>query len=232
MRFDGRRFARSWLSVSIAAGDDASRPTFHKAVFVEFYEGRGARLLACNGAMLMRSWVPLLGADDLDTEPEVDVIPDSTIVLADKHGIAKSVLAHVYKVTSGENPEDPEAEVTLDVARFDEVATVTQLPGMETVWASLSYADEASLRLHSPEGSWVDWRSLVTSHEPHSMRAIALTPDTLARLGKLERFVPSAITFHLGGAKQAALFQLSYDGVEIDGVIMPAAPAAQKQEAA
>jgi hypothetical protein len=114
LRFSGRAFSRAWGNVSIAASDDPERPVLYRAVLIEHYTGDGVRLVATDGYVLVRSWVPFYAGQ---LEPGDDEAPAETIVVRDVDNRAQTLFKWVRSQTKKADDDHPDMPVALSVRR-------------------------------------------------------------------------------------------------------------------
>jgi hypothetical protein len=114
LTFDAALLARAWLSVALASGNDDKLPVLYRTVAVEEFD-HGARLVATDGYVLLRCWVPATESD-LAEEPGLDVAPDRTVVAFDPHGRAKGLLAFLLKQSKADKDAETVGRVLSEVA--------------------------------------------------------------------------------------------------------------------
>lgn len=211
-----RLFAASWLSVAVAGSEDPERPALFRSVAIELHS-QSVLLVATDSYMLMRTWVPLHQAVDLATKPDLDDAPASTVVALDADKRMNALMRFIFK----DAKDDPFATVRLRVERGDDPAIPSLTPEMERVHLVVE-AGQETLRLSTWEGEWVSWRTVSVGTPGHVSR-VALSPDLLARCGKvvLTEGAPMVI-FDFCGATGPTQFAYVGCAPEIEGVVMPA----------
>jgi hypothetical protein len=227
MMFDARHLARGWLSVALAASNDAERPALFRTVAVESFP-EGVRLVATDSYVLLTAWVPCLD-DDLAPEPEVDESPMVTAVVMDPHGRARGLLGHLLGVAN-KNRRDADMEddgevvpvkLSLGVVTNADKAAPT-FEGLEAKYAAIEHPDHERLKLRTYEGSFPNWRALFVHHEATSTDAIALNPEVIGRLAKLGKLWPGCpLVWHFGGELGAAAVHVARAENPVAGLVMP-----------
>lgn len=221
LRFDDAGlFARAWLSVALASGKDKDRPALDRTVMLEVFE-RGVRLVAVDGFMLLRSWVPF-ESWDMEAEPELEEAPEAFAVAVDEHGRAKSLAGHIVSITSGEDALPIEMDVSLGVVEPED-DDAPSLPGLEAEWVVLEIPGSERLRLRTfDDGGFPQWRSVSGGFISQSVRAIALNPELVARVAKLERFHRGLpLLWYFGGPDSAARIEIPKAWPTVHGLVMP-----------
>lgn len=217
LRFDANTFARAWLSVALAASTDEARLALC-GVAIEFFP-TGARLVATDSYMLLRSWVPA-GLTDTP-EPDLDEAPSSTVVALDSYGRAESLMRHLLKITSGKDAVAREVEVGVGHDPRDDGET--SLPGVEPLFAIFDLPGQEILTLRLFEGDYPDWRKVVAGFAPETTTEISFMPEAIvARLGKLGRLhADCPLRWRFGGPTNAAEIALTGARPSVAGLAMP-----------
>jgi hypothetical protein len=219
--FAARTLARGWLSVAIASARDEERPALDRTVSIEAYP-EGLRIAATDSYVLLHAWVPNVD-HDLDPEPDFDEAPYARAVAFDPHGRGKGFLAHALKLAAEAEKTDhapPEIRVELGVTDEDDDSTV--LPGLAALYVVLELPDAERLKLPTYEGTYPNWRSLASSFEARTTKAIALGPTIVGRLAKLGKVQPgSLLGFEWAGEERAARVELINSDPHVDGLVMP-----------
>lgn len=218
MIFDAATLARGWLSVALASGADDAVPALFRTLCLEEFS-TGLRLVATDSYILLRAWVPGAHAEEFVPEPTDDEAPVSTTVVIDPHGRAKALLAHLLKLTSAKDalPE----EVQLNAAASFDDDPVPSLAGLEARWVTMEHPDHERLRLQTYEGAYPNWRKVLAGFESKKTSAIALNPELLGRLVKLEKFHAGApLRWRFGGENRMALVEVPSEPF-VSGAAMP-----------
>lgn len=220
--FDAQALARGWLSVAVASGNDKEGfAALYRTVSIEAYP-TGMRLVATDATVLLAAWVPTLTAGELAPEPDLDEVPQATAVAIDQHGRGKGFLAHLLKLTSGEDAEKLEVEVNLGVADDALGADSPTFPGLEAIYVELSLPETEQVRLLTFEGAYPTWRALVAGFVPMETDAIALNPDVAGRLSKLGKIQSGTLLgFSWSGPIRGARFVLTDSSPHVTGMVMP-----------
>lgn len=221
LRFDARRLARAWLGVACASGKD-ERPAFHRTILVELGSS-GARLVATDGALLLHAWVPLAGRENARPSG-LDELPDIEVVSMDPHGRGKGLMAHLLSITDDE--ENEPTQVAIRVGKPTAPPTRTaEFDGIESRALLIEYEGHEQVALEIYEGSWLDWRSVLTKHAPAPVETIGLNPEILGRFNKLGKlYGGAAAVWAFGGPEGMARVVIAKDDIgtgSIEGGIMP-----------
>lgn len=221
--YDAALLARGWLSVAVASAKDDARPALNRTVAVEAFP-TGVRLIATDGFLLLRSWVPNWAAGDLEPEPALDELPIATAVVPDPHGRAAGLLAHALKLAADAGELGPRLKVRLRLGVTD--TTPGTLEGLEATLAVLELDDQAGdterLAVATFDGEFVNWRPMTFATVPAPADAIVLNPDIVARLGKLGKLLPSSLlAFRWSGPDRAATVTLTGAEPSVEGLVMP-----------
>lgn len=219
-RYDGNTLARAWLSVAQASGHKDDIPELAKTVHLEQYPD-GLRLVATDRYMLLTSWVP--ADDDPGAEaPGLDVIPDRTVIACDDHGRAKSLMGYVLSLTKDEDALPLPLEVIYDVRLDIDDAESPHLEGMDPTYVVLDVPDTERVYLPVIEASFPNWRKLVDGFEPIATDAVAINPELLGRLGKVQKWTGTApLVWRWGGPERAAAIEYGGAQPEVSGLVMP-----------
>lgn len=213
-------FAKGWLAVATASGNDADRPQLHRTILIEEYP-TGVRLVATDSYLLLRAWVPNL-RNDLAPEPAHGDPPTATAVAIDADGRARNLLAYALRLAAKNDDDtgDYLYEISLRIA-VTEVDGDGVLTGLEAEFVVLELADHERVKLRSYEGAFPNWRRLVPATMGKATTQIALGPEIVARLAKMAKVVDGHIgwTFY-GPDKPAAVETIDADPV-VAGVAMP-----------
>lgn len=217
--FDAARLAAGWLSVAAVSGDDKDAPALHKSVHLEAF-ATGVRLVATDGIVLLRSWVPTLDADGTPSaaEPTLDEAPTASAVARDPHGRGKGFLAHLYQLCADDDAEGIEVTVELGVPDDD---TDDTLAGFAATCVTIEHPDHERLKLPTYEGAYPNWRKVWSNLTAKRTDAIALNPDILARVAKAAKWNPGPLLWWFGGSDKPARIAYDQSPVALTGVVMP-----------
>lgn len=217
VKFDADSFARAWRSVALAASNDNARLALC-GVLIEFFP-TGARLIATDSYMLLRSWVPE-GLTEA-TEPGLDEAPTATAVALDSYGRADSLMKHLIKLTSGKDAVPQTVEVSIGHDPRDDADT--SLPGVEPLFAIFDLPGQEILTLRVFESDYPDWRSVVVGFKPQTTSAISFMPEVIvARLGQLGKLhAECPLQWRFGGQENAAEITLMGAHPSLQGLAMP-----------
>lgn len=219
-RYDGNTLARAWLSVAQASGHKDDVPQLAKTVHLEHHPD-GLRLVATDRYMLLTCWIPTF--DDPDAEPPgLDVIPDRTVVAADTHGRARNLMGYVLSLTGGDDAEPLPVEVVYDVRLDDPAPDAPHLEGMDPTYVVLDVPDTERVYLPVVEADFPDWRKFIDGFEPKSTDAVAINPELLGRLGKIQKWTGTApLVWRWGGPDRAAAIEYGGSVPAVSGLVMP-----------
>lgn len=218
--FDAHRLAVGWMSTALASSTDKEVSALHNTVCVEWYDD-GVRLVATDSYMLMRAWLPFHGREYDAPEPDpVLVNPIMQAVARDTHGRARSLFAHVYNLTSGEDALTLEAEVHVGPAVLDPDRAPLTLAHMDERAVVIDVADQERLVLPLFDGAYPAWSSLV-SHPIKATRSVMVNPEFLGRLGRLSKWHGGGLTFDLGGATGPISVTCPGSDPAVAGLLMP-----------
>lgn len=219
-RYDGNTLARAWLSVAQASGHKDDVPQLARTVHLEHFP-EGVRLVATDRYILLTAWVP--DFDDPDAEaPGLDVIPDRTVVAADAHGRAKNLMGYVLSLTGGEDAMPLPVEITHDVRLDGTDADAPHFEGMDPTYVVLDVPDQETVYLPVVEAPFPEWRKFVDGFEPLPTTAIALNPELLGRLGKIQKWTGTApLVWRWGGPERAAAIEYGGTTPPVSGLVMP-----------
>jgi len=208
-----REAAIAWLNAFLSTGDDDERPTLYKTLAIEFFES-GVLFVACNGATLLRTWVPSVPGAPW---PTIDEDPDRKLVVRDADGFGAGFMKSVIRAT---NDEQVPSELHLSLIPADEGATLVLGDAFMSERLSVRSSD---MRIDLPlfEGKYFDWRSAEpTGGAWASVERIALDPEHLGTLGKL-RNVGTMHFRYQGDHKAIALKGLAGPHTMVRGMLAP-----------
>lgn len=230
MRFHGPDLAHAWIAVYAASATAKNAPpTLHKTIAIEEFHN-GVRLLATDGYIYLRAWVPDLDAH-YDTAPPVDELPSRTIVVSDHDGRARSILGYVLSLAArmeteeGElAPGELEARIEWDIkvpagSPLDKGDT---LAGLEPTYAVISVPDVEKVYLEILTGvGYPDWRGIVAEHKPRRTDRILLNPELIERLAKARKHAEGSLSWSFAGDDKAALVWYTESDPFVEGIVMP-----------
>jgi hypothetical protein len=222
--FDGDEFARAWLSVALASGNDKDLVQLHKTVAIEEYP-TGVRLVSTDRFILLTAWVP--STDAGSAEPLLDEVPDRTVIARDADGRGKSLLSYVLKLVRREREDYPDAEIPLTLT-FDARLPAGHpggddaLDGMEPTYVVLEVPDTERVYLETVAMvSYPSWRALVDGFSAETTKVVSFATDRLHRLGKVGAYHDGPIDWTFGGAERAAFIEVRDSNPHVQGVVMP-----------
>lgn len=222
-KFDGGLFARGWLSVALASSTDKERAALHRTVLIESFS-EGVRLVATDSFMLLRSWVPNRD-HPMAPEPEFDDRPMTSAVAMDPHGRAKGFLAHLLvlaaKAADSEHPTVVDVHLCLGVRDLVDDEDRDSFEGMDPEWITLEHRDHEMLKLQTFEGAYPEWRAVGVGFKAKRTTEVALHPDRLGALAKLEKWHAGAIGWTFGGENRMARVEVLRSHPMVAGLVMP-----------
>lgn len=222
-KFDGGLLARGWLSVALASGSDKDRAALDRTVLIESYP-TGVRLVATDSYMLLRTWVPNRDHPSA-AEPEPDESPWATAVAMDPHGRAKGFLAHLLvlsaKAADSVVPSIVEAHLQLGVRDLIADEDRETFDGMDPEWITLEHRDHDRLKLQAFEGAYPAWQALGAGFRPKRTTEVALHPDRLGQLAKLDKWHGGAIGWTFAGENRIAQVEVLQSFPKVRGLVMP-----------
>lgn len=212
MRFDGPTFARAWLAVAQAAGNDQEVWHQYRAVTIEEYAD-GVRLVSSDGYMLLVAWVPdLAHTEDEDPgdapEPELDEMPSYVTIVRDVDHRGQSLLKYAMKLLSTFDKDIRnrvglvKLDLHFDVERPEPTETDdVALDGMERRYAALELPDAERVYLEKIDGSTTppDWRRILEKHTRTPASDLRLSPERLARIAIVANYARGVIEWSLAG---------------------------------
>lgn len=223
MRFDAPYFAQAWLSVALASSRDKDLTTLNRTVAIEEYL-HGVRLVATDRFVLLTAWVPNLDTDS-DREPELDEVPDRTVVARDDDGRCKSLLGYTLTLANREDSYsygDLELRLTFDarlpaghegndqtLEGMDPVFTIFEVPDTEKVWCPVL------------EALYPDWRNIRHGFTGKSTKRLVLNPELVERVAKVRKYSTGNLHWEFGGPERAAFIDFADSDPHITGVVMP-----------
>jgi hypothetical protein len=222
MDYLAAHLATGWLSVALASAKDKTRPVLDRTMLVEEFESRGVRLVATDGIMLLHAWVSVDTSGEPHAMPERDEAPDTSVIVADFDGRAKSLLSYGLAVAQADDA--PMMHFRLGFTTED----YGTFPGMETPYLTIdlqvasSDLDVERVRLPIIEGRFPAWQPIVAKHKPVRTAGIALAPDVVKRLAKLGPLHgDKRIGWTFGGVNKMAGVEVIDSWPYVAGVVMP-----------
>lgn len=186
----------AWINAFLAAGQSEDRPVLYRTLSVEFFK-EGVHFVACDGALLFRTWVPKVDAD----WPEDYEHPEHCVVVMDGEHFALGFVRTLLSATkdfevaeialSIEPAPEAEGEVPLGAELSKDVLTLRAL------------GQQLHCRLY--EAPYADWRNLKFGLEQgERVDGMKVATRMFAALGKLKNIGAIDCTF-TGGEKQIIL---------------------------
>lgn len=221
MIFDAKDLARGWLSVALASGKDSGRPALDRTVCIETF-ATGVRLAATDSYVLLHSWVPSVerSAAWEVAEPSLDESPHRTVVAMDPHGRGAVLLTHLLKLATAKDAPPIEVRLNIGVSLDDDGPP--SLEGMSAEAVLLEHPDHERLRLGVYEGAFPNWRKVTAGFEPASTSALALNPEIIGRLAKLDKYhAGRPLRWRFGGENRMALVEVADGEPAVAGAAMP-----------
>lgn len=233
--FDAAWLARGWLSTELAASRDAERLALYEAICIEVYE-TGFLLLATDGHVMLRSWVPTRDAleaagSDTVPRPSIDEAPLRTVVALDPSTRARGLLAYVHKVATAKDAPPMTLTCSIGPSELDEGAVA--FDGMEAVRVGIEFGGAERIELPTFDGAWPTWRRYLNQWTPAETASVALNPEILGRLVKLGALHGNLpLIWGFGGPEKPATVEVRHAMPSVDGVVMPIRLSADELERA
>lgn len=218
LHFDAAQLARGWLSVALAAGKDPERPALCDAVCVEAHHA-GVVLIATDGYVLLRSWIPTSEAADAIDRPGLDEAPLWSVVACDYGARGRALLAYALKVATAKDAPPMTVDLTVGPSSLDDNLAFS---GLEAQRVGLGFHASERVEMRTYDGSWVAWRKVLDAWAPEQTAAVALNPEILSRLTKvcaLHGGLP--LVWEFGGEDEPARVEIRNASPAVDGIVMP-----------
>lgn len=216
--FDGETLARGWRSVALAMSSDEESPALYRSMQIELYDD-GMWLVAADGFVLLRSWVPAEGYDG--DPPGLDEAPVATAVARDVHQRVLAFMKYVAKLTKG----DDALPVSVDVLIHEPTPLVGEpmaFEGMERRQMTVSLGQREKLWLDCFDGEFPDWRSLTSGFVAATTDRVGMNAEVVGRLAQLGALNGNGVlVWHFGGEEKMARLEIRGSEPKIDGVVMP-----------
>lgn len=227
MNFYAADLAQAWRAVAVAMGDDEARPMLHRTVLVEVHGGQGVRLVATDGYILARAWVPTAGeiarsGFDAWRGPDLDEVPDECWIVCDPERRLVGLMNHAAKVArrKGAVPEDHH----IRLGRGGVITEAGQLPGLEKLPpATVKFDDTETLLCPVMDAEYPTWRVL-GAHGAGSVGAVLFDPDVVKRVAAIGKTIGGAMRWTFGADQHSSVaFVAGVYGepLEVVGIWMP-----------
>lgn len=211
--------ATAWLNAFLATGNDEERPLLHHTLSVEFFRD-GVQLIATNGHMLLRTWVPAVRtADDsvVAPWPGIDEAPERAVVVMDVDAFALGFMRTLLAATKEE--EHRHEVLSVAVAPTPLSDDVPMLLG--DVFASdrltlLACGQRLDCRLM--EDTYPNWRKLDFGVPVERVEGMTISPKYLGIIGKLKGVSRVDLDFR-GTARSIDV--IGRGETEVRGLLMP-----------
>lgn len=184
----------------------------------------GLRLVSTDSTRLLTTWIPAAGFLP-EEQPGLGEMPDvGTAVAYDQYGRARGLLAYLGQQAAKEENDGLKALVHLGVPwqAVGEPSGELQLDGFDAEAVDLEYPDHERLQLPVFEGSYPNWRTVLTSFVGAKTAALAVRQDNLAVVAKAAgyfgEFAPLQLRF--GGEQKAIAVEFG-DEPRVYGLLMP-----------
>lgn len=204
MVLSARRFSRAWANVSLASADWEDSPLY-RAIHIEVFAD-GVRLVATNGYLLLRSWVPENideDGDPVEPEPDPDLVPDETVTVLDTDGRASNLFKYLRAVTKKNDDPDEDLRLWVKPRSADEDGGQLNLGGNLAGEIAVFAIDLEQVALPTFDGPFFEWRRGELPTKPSETNSAGIGPDNLARLGKITGV--SGIVFDFSDARTVRL---------------------------
>lgn len=182
LTLDALDFARAWLNVAVAAGENPDETSLYRTVALELYPD-GVRLVATDRYLLLHASI---GA------PPVDVLPVETIVARDLDRRGRALLAWLYRIA---HTSDEPRTVRLGLRDLDDPNTPTL--GPDLVPRALTIDTGRDLcALPILDTAWTVWRDALPDTPIGPVTDVEIIPSLVGRLAKLRDTTTVSFEFH------------------------------------
>lgn len=187
LQLDAHRFSRAFVNVSNAYIPTKGVAELTRTVLIEIFYEIGIQLVASDGLLLMRQFVPL-DSRDMHDEPTSDVLPDESVLVCDpdKLGLALAKVIYAHSKVTADETGISEGCVELQVRpliRHDTPA----LPGLDPWAMTIAFGDQRT-QLPVMDIPYRNWRLMMTDEFllPDAIETLVVAPKQLARIGKIK----------------------------------------------
>ena len=201
--------ATAWSNAFLASGNDENRPVLYRTILVEWFD-QGVQLVATNGHLLIRTWIPAFGNDV--APPHIDRLPNESCVVMDTKRFAIGFMKAVLMVAESGVQE---IEFTAGVEADAQPSLGEEFgPRVLTIGA---LGQELSLRLM--QQVYPNWRRLdLGIDSAERVDGIAIAPRYLATLGRIRG--ANRIDLDFNGTDRAVRF-IAQPFEIASGLLMP-----------
>lgn len=205
---------QAWLPVWCATSDDSDRPILHRTICIEWFDGRGLRLIATDSYVLLTSW---LGVTEHTPEPSLDERPLHTTIASDPDKRGHGLIRYAAACAAKDRDDDGTYHrTTLTVGPPSSSRKTPALAeDLEQQVLTIGYEGE-TVELLIVEAEYVSWRPLVASTGAAPTEHLAMSPHVLGILAKTGREYAWTLSGELGGIRLR-----SVAGLPVSGVAMP-----------
>jgi hypothetical protein len=210
LTFDASAATTAWLNAFLATGQSEERQVLYRTMSVEFYPN-GVQLIACDGTVLFRTWVPA-GNAMLGAWPDASVAPDATAVVMDADKFASTFMTTLRTAVS-EFPT--EITIAIDQEESEQVSLSDDLVPNVLTLGALGQHLHCRL-LDQPYPSWRQFRFGLDPAE--LVDGLRLARRLFATVGKLRGVDGVDLSFH--GESNRIEFTTT-GTAEVRGLLMP-----------
>lgn len=221
LSLNAHALAVAWLNVYLAASQDEDRRALYRNLSLEFFD-EGLQIIATDGTMLFRSWVP---AEEECPWPGIDEEPNKSVVVMDSEGFGVGFMRTLMKVSGDDGHSEDLVIVT--VAPHDEGATIPLGEQFMSERITLRASGQRiDLRLY--EEKYPNWRGVQFGLKGiERVDGLTIAPRIFSTIGKLK--LVSAIDLDFFGAKKGVAF-IARGMTEVRGIVMPMERPKKKEE--
>lgn len=209
----------AWQPVWQATGTDDNRPTLHRTICIEWYDGQGIRLISTDSYILLAAWI---GVTEERPEPHLDVAPDAETIVADHDKRGLGLIK--YAAACARADKDPDGHyhrLRLAVTRpAGSRRTPALADSLEAEVLAISYEGE-HVELPIVETPYISWRALITGGTPAAPAAISMSPHVLDVLAK----TGANFTWRFAGENGPIRLDTIDTLPRLSGIAMPVRPA-------
>lgn len=187
LQLDAHRFSRAFVNISNAYIPTKGPIELTRTILIEVFNDVGIQLVASDGLLLMRQFVPL-DSRGMQDEPTSDVQPDESLVVQDpdRLGLALAKVIYAHAKTSADSTGICEALVELQVNPLVRPDTPA-LPSLEP-WGLTIAFENSKTQLPILDVKFKEWRAMMTDEFllPDAIESLIVAPKLLARIGKIK----------------------------------------------
>lgn len=202
----------AWQNAALAMGDMKERPTLYKNISLELYEGRGMQLVATDGTILLRTWVPTHDGNGKWPNRR----PDRSIIVMDRDGFALGFMKTLQRAAK----EDTYEPLIVAIEPKDEDGQQPLAPEFAPYVLRLTACGQ-QITLSLMQETYPDWRQLNLGIAPDErIEGLTIAPRMFATLGKIKTASKIDVQF-FGETKKIGIAAFAGHAVIAEGIMMP-----------